>query len=105
MIGVGVSACRRIGAPGALEGRCLQRPGSRKRLPSKECRSIGFQSVSQGSIGFQPVPEGRCAWSCEISDEVGVAQRRRSLDTGHRLEAYATFLKMRLNNFFSLVPM
>ena len=28
-----MTRCRRIGA---LEGRCLQRPGSRKRLPSKD---------------------------------------------------------------------
>ena len=31
-----MTRCRRIGGPGALEGRCLQRPGSRKRLPSKD---------------------------------------------------------------------
>jgi hypothetical protein len=33
MIGFGVSAAL---GPGGLEGRCLQRPGSRERLPSKD---------------------------------------------------------------------
>jgi hypothetical protein len=34
-------ACRR---PGALEGRCLQRPRSRKLLPSKDLEIVSYFS-------------------------------------------------------------
>jgi hypothetical protein len=46
----------------------------------------------QCSIGFQPVPRGHSAWPCEIGSDVGVAQNRRSIGAGHRLEADATLL-------------
>ena len=46
----------------------------------------------QGSIGFQPVPGDHCAWPCEIGDDEGAVQSRRSIDAGDRLEAYATFV-------------
>jgi hypothetical protein len=46
----------------------------------------------QCSIGFQPVPRDHCAWPLEISNDLGVAKSRRSIDAGYRLEAYATLL-------------
>jgi hypothetical protein len=46
----------------------------------------------QCSIGFQSVPRDHCAWPLEISNDLGVAKSRRSIDAGYRLEAYATLL-------------
>jgi hypothetical protein len=44
----------------------------------------------QCSIGFQPVPRDHCTWLCEIGNDLGVPQSRRSIGARYRLEAYAT---------------
>jgi hypothetical protein len=44
----------------------------------------------QCSIGFQPVPRDHCTWPCEIGNDLGVPQGRRSIGARYRLEAYAT---------------
>jgi hypothetical protein len=53
---------------------------------------VPVREREQGSIGFQPVPRDHCAWLAEIGNDVGVAQSRRSIGAGYRLEAYATLL-------------
>jgi len=51
-------------------------------------------------MGFQPVPRDRCAWTCEIGNDMVASKSRRSIGAGHRLEAYATLGSILWNPIF-----
>jgi hypothetical protein len=44
------------------------------------------------NIGFQPVPRDHRALPCEIGNDAGMAQSRRSIAARYRLEAYANLV-------------